>query len=195
MPYEPGGRPRRRDKRWLFTSSSSVQGQALSPTRAELPAEQAASTGKGETGAIGPRKRAQADFGARSYDVRQGQWLSPDPILAKYMAGKPVVGVYNPSNLGLYTYAWNNPVIVKDSDGRCPECTSSALRETPGESAAVNQGLSNLAKGAWNALVSNVSDTLTGLALNNAHPRSHYAAPSEAPPACGGENIERRRYI
>src|SRR5690606_22030317 len=33
------------------------------------------------------RKRAKRDFGARSYDARQGQWLSADPVLATYMKG------------------------------------------------------------------------------------------------------------
>ncbi|XYH97307.1 RHS repeat-associated core domain-containing protein [Sorangium sp. So ce1128] len=58
------------------------------------------------------------DYGARSYEPRLGVWLSPDPVLAEYMSGKLNSGVYRPINLGLYTYAWNNPVVFIDPDGR-----------------------------------------------------------------------------
>jgi RHS repeat-associated protein len=57
-------------------------------------------------------------FGARYYEPEIQMWLSPDPILASYMRGHVNDGVFQPRNLGLYTYAWNNPVILKDPDGR-----------------------------------------------------------------------------
>jgi RHS repeat-associated protein len=57
-------------------------------------------------------------FGARWYDPRQSQWISPDPILARYMTGDFGKGVYAPRNLGLYTYAWNSPTVYRDSDGQ-----------------------------------------------------------------------------
>ena len=57
------------------------------------------------------------DFGARQYDPRVGQWLSPDPILASYMQGGPNGGVYYPINLGLYSYVANNPVKYVDGNG------------------------------------------------------------------------------
>lgn len=56
-------------------------------------------------------------YGARYYDSHSANWLSPDPILASYVHGKPNSGVYAPGNLGLYTYAWNNPVKLVDTDG------------------------------------------------------------------------------
>ncbi|WP_437587639.1 RHS repeat domain-containing protein [Sorangium sp. So ce1000] len=59
-------------------------------------------------------------FGARYYDPRSSVWLSPDPVLARYMAGRVNGGVFRPANLGLYTYAWNNPVGMVDPDGRAP---------------------------------------------------------------------------
>ena len=45
-------------------------------------------------------------------------WLSPDPILRNYLKEKANGGVLEPKNLGLYTYAWNNPVVMHDPDGR-----------------------------------------------------------------------------
>jgi len=55
-------------------------------------------------------------FGARYYDPRTSVWQSADPILGKYLAGA-AGGVYESSNLGLYSYGRNNPVIFKDPDG------------------------------------------------------------------------------
>ncbi len=57
-------------------------------------------------------------FGARYYDPRTSVWQSPDPILASYMGGSPNGGVFNPMNLGVYTYSQNRPVILLDPDGR-----------------------------------------------------------------------------
>jgi RHS repeat-associated protein len=57
-------------------------------------------------------------FGARYLDPRRSNWLSPDPILGKYMRGGTSGGVFQPGNLGLYSYGWNNPVRIRDKDGR-----------------------------------------------------------------------------
>jgi RHS repeat-associated protein len=57
-------------------------------------------------------------YGARHYDARQGQWLSPDPILAQYMRGAPNAGVYTSINLALYTYTANSPVKYVDANGQ-----------------------------------------------------------------------------
>jgi RHS repeat-associated protein len=59
-------------------------------------------------------------FGARYYDPQIQMWLSPDPILASYMKGGPNGGVFKPANLGLYTYTWNNPVVLLDPNGLSP---------------------------------------------------------------------------
>ncbi|HXU63138.1 MAG TPA: RHS repeat-associated core domain-containing protein, partial [Polyangia bacterium] len=56
-------------------------------------------------------------FGARYFDPHADVWQSPDPILAEYMSGSPNGGVFHPRNLGLYTYGWNNPIIMLDPDG------------------------------------------------------------------------------
>lgn len=56
-------------------------------------------------------------YGARYYDPRVSIWASPDPILEKYLDGKPNDGVFAPLNLGLYTYAHQSPIIYNDPDG------------------------------------------------------------------------------
>ena len=43
-------------------------------------------------------------------------WQSTDPILASYMRRGPSGA--SPKNLGLYSYGWNNPVVMRDPDGR-----------------------------------------------------------------------------
>jgi len=66
-------------------------------------------------------------FGARYYDPRTSVWVSADPILEKYLPttneqGKQndgeAGGVFLSSNLNLYAYSHQNPVILFDPDGR-----------------------------------------------------------------------------
>jgi RHS repeat-associated protein len=57
-------------------------------------------------------------FGARYFDPRTSNWLSTDPILSSYMKGDPNGGAFEPKNLALYTYGWNNPFVMRDPDGR-----------------------------------------------------------------------------
>lgn len=57
-------------------------------------------------------------FGARYYDPRTSVWQSADPILDRYIAGAANGGVYRPANLALYSYSWNNPVALRDPDGK-----------------------------------------------------------------------------
>jgi len=56
-------------------------------------------------------------FGARYYDPRLSSWMSTDPILGSYMLGGPNGVVFQPRNLGTYTYAWNNPLGLLDPTG------------------------------------------------------------------------------
>ncbi|GEM_PF-1059634 len=55
--------------------------------------------------------------GARYYDAKLCRWISTDPILEKYLTGKPAGGVYDPSNLDLYSYVGNNPIVFIDPTG------------------------------------------------------------------------------
>jgi RHS repeat-associated protein len=57
-------------------------------------------------------------FGARYYDVRTSVWNAVDPILGSYLDGKRGMGgVFNPFNMGLYTYTHLNPIKYIDPDG------------------------------------------------------------------------------
>jgi RHS repeat-associated protein len=56
-------------------------------------------------------------YGARYYDPRTSVWQSPDPILDEYMDGKPNGGVFNPRNLHMFSYTYNNPVNLVDPNG------------------------------------------------------------------------------
>ena len=56
---------------------------------------------------------------ARYYDPRTSVWLSTDPILDDYLDGSPNNGVFEPVNLGLFTYVANSPVMYVDPDGLC----------------------------------------------------------------------------
>ncbi|MGF2734656.1 SpvB/TcaC N-terminal domain-containing protein [Marinobacter sp. DUT-1] len=60
-------------------------------------------------------------FGARYYDPRTSVWQSSDPIFNQYLNGQINGGVFNPRNLGLYSYTFNNPMIFVDPDGRAGE--------------------------------------------------------------------------
>ncbi len=57
-------------------------------------------------------------YGARYYDAKTSRWISTDPILESYLSGKPSGGVYDPSNLDLYSYVGNNPIKYIDPDGK-----------------------------------------------------------------------------
>jgi RHS repeat-associated protein len=57
-------------------------------------------------------------YGARYYDPRTSVWQSVDPMLETYLFGKRTGGVFFSANLSFYSYAYNNPVILIDPDGR-----------------------------------------------------------------------------
>jgi RHS repeat-associated protein len=54
-------------------------------------------------------------YGARYYDPQVQNWQSTDPMLASYVK---TGGIAAPRNLGLYSYSWNNPLVIRDPDGR-----------------------------------------------------------------------------
>ncbi|MGK3985797.1 SpvB/TcaC N-terminal domain-containing protein [Sorangium sp. So ce136] len=84
-------------------------------------------------------------FGARYYDGRQSQWLSPDPMVAQYFSGQPALGVYAPMNLSLYAYTGNNPTNYVDPNGQWIESAWDALSLGMGVVSLVD----NVQKGNW----------------------------------------------
>jgi RHS repeat-associated protein len=71
-------------------------------------------------------------YGARYLDPRTSRWISTDPAVGDYVPSAPVDdeakkrngnlpgmgGVFNVVNLHVYHYAGNNPVALRDPDGR-----------------------------------------------------------------------------
>ncbi|WP_437506793.1 Imm53 family immunity protein [Sorangium sp. So ce1099] len=84
-------------------------------------------------------------FGARFYDGRQSQWVSPDPMVAQYFGGGPALGVYAPRNLSLYAYAGNNPVNYVDHNGEYFESVWDGISLGLGIASLVD----NVAQGQW----------------------------------------------
>ncbi|WP_199693401.1 RHS repeat-associated core domain-containing protein, partial [Sorangium cellulosum] len=80
--------------------------------------------------------------GARSYEPRLGVWLSPDPVLAEYMAGKLNGGVYDPIHLGVYTYTRNNPLVFVDPTGMSETCADGVCESFTGPLDADEQRVS-----------------------------------------------------
>jgi len=68
-------------------------------------------------------------FGARYYDARLSMWVSTDPALSKFLPtgnkkkdkNLPAGGVFNQSNLTMYIYTSNNPIMYRDPDGKWDE--------------------------------------------------------------------------
>ncbi|WP_129356283.1 RHS repeat-associated core domain-containing protein [Sorangium cellulosum] len=84
-------------------------------------------------------------FGARYYDGRQSQWLSPDPMVAQYFGGGPALGVYAPINLSLYAYTGNNPTNYVDQNGMWLESAWDAFSLATGVVSLVD----NVQQGNW----------------------------------------------
>jgi RHS repeat-associated protein len=68
-------------------------------------------------------------YGARYYDPVLSRWISADPIFGQYLPTgdkqkdldlRGMGGVYNPINMGLYTYTHQNPITMVDLDGLEP---------------------------------------------------------------------------
>jgi RHS repeat-associated protein len=57
-------------------------------------------------------------YGARYYNPATSSWLSVDPpIFGEYLEGKHNGGVFNPSNLGVYNFVYQNPINNTDLQG------------------------------------------------------------------------------
>ncbi|MDH5731993.1 MAG: RHS repeat-associated core domain-containing protein, partial [Gammaproteobacteria bacterium] len=90
-------------------------------------------------------------FGARYYDPRVSTWISPDPILAKYLPTgnkdrdsnlSGMGGVFNSFNMNLYHYSGLNPARYVDPDGNAmfQPTSISALKKGNTMDAAMEEG-------------------------------------------------------
>jgi RHS repeat-associated protein len=113
-------------------------------------------------------------FGARYYDPRTSVWASVDPILGKYLptgnkdqdSNLPGMGgVFNPMNLGMFTYTQNNPVKFVDPDGNNagPVYISGPISSTDLQSG--NPVIDNTVLGAVNTAI-NTTNSIVNLGLN-----------------------------
>ena len=77
-------------------------------------------------------------YGARYYDPRVSLWLNVDPLVKEerfYLIPEedddtPLInggGVFNPMNQSVYSYTYNNPIMLNDPDGKCPTCIVGAV--------------------------------------------------------------------
>src|SRR5262249_18172563 len=55
--------------------------------------------------------------GARYLEPRFSKWISTDPALGDYLAGKTAGGLSAPVNFSPYVYGRNSPVVYVDADG------------------------------------------------------------------------------
>ena len=84
-------------------------------------------------------------YGARYYDPRTSVWQSADPVIGKYIGSDPDGlgngGVFNPRNLGLYSYSYHNPVVLRDPDGNCAMLCTGAIGAVIGAAIYVGRNL------------------------------------------------------
>lgn len=77
-------------------------------------------------------------YGARYYDPKVSLWLNVDPLVKEerfYLIPEedddtPLInggGVFNPMNQSVYSYTYNNPIMLNDPDGKCPTCIVGAV--------------------------------------------------------------------
>jgi RHS repeat-associated protein len=71
-------------------------------------------------------------FGARYLDPQVSRWVSPDPAFEDYLPNEGNVnlpgqgGVFNPININIYCYSWNNPLKYIDPYGFEPTIAEAA---------------------------------------------------------------------
>ncbi len=102
-------------------------------------------------------------YGARYYNPRESVWLSVDPpmLRGEYLGEKPTKllnnGVFNPKNLGVYSYAWNSPVVLRDPDG------NAVTPETVWDVINVAMGVASLAGNIATGNVAGAAADIAGL--------------------------------
>ena len=59
-------------------------------------------------------------YGARYFDPRTSAWQNPDPALGKNFNRQSAGNRFDPRNLNTFGYAYQNPLVLVDPDGREP---------------------------------------------------------------------------
>jgi RHS repeat-associated protein len=107
-------------------------------------------------------------YGARYYDPRLTLWENPDPILGKYLDGKPNGGIYNPFNLGNYGYVSQNPLRLVDPDGKVAiedDLVVGAIGAVIGIGGQVVEDISHGKRSTWQAYLGSAVGGAVGLDL------------------------------
>ncbi|MFO0449580.1 MAG: RHS repeat-associated core domain-containing protein, partial [Pseudomonadota bacterium] len=127
------------------------------------------------------------DFGARLYNTRLGKWLATDPLLREY----PM--------LSSYQYSGNNPVFLKDPDGKKIIPTGDGQTSSPEVSSQVLHTYFTTAFGVTIADLFMSSDYGGGLgafsASGNTQRREKFAADFNAAIASVGDDYLRSLAI
>ncbi|MDM4719572.1 SpvB/TcaC N-terminal domain-containing protein [Micromonospora sp. WMMA1363] len=63
-------------------------------------------------------------YGARYYNPRTQLWASADPALPDYLDKDIAGGITETRNLAVYTYTYNNPILLIDPSGKWPKMPS-----------------------------------------------------------------------
>jgi len=110
-------------------------------------------------------------FGARYYDQRTSVWASVDPILGQYLPtgnskhdqNLPGGGVFSTTNLNLYHYSGQNPIVYVDPNGLVKLSVEAWAKATAGKWEITNSNASfsyDFRDKKWTA---SVSQTMAGL--------------------------------
>jgi len=97
--------------------------QGLLPEKVQHPTTKTANSGL-----------ARVFYGVRYLDSKTSRWISADPAMGEYIPQAPINdeakknnknlpgmgGIYNTVNMHVYHYAGNNPVVMRDPDGKTP---------------------------------------------------------------------------
>jgi len=112
-------------------------------------------------------------FGARYYDARISRWISTDPAFQKFLPtgdkqhddNLPAGGVFKPSNLGMYVYTSNNPLMYIDPDGQWDERIHRGSEKKGTLRWAQDVGFSNTEANRIAAACNNVDSIMSGLSF------------------------------
>ena len=100
-------------------------------------------------------------YGARYYNPRVSNWLSVDPIALwqpvqeteHYILGQHNGGYFNPQNMSVYGYTYQNPIVYVDPNGKQNYSTklNAEIGRIEHRTGLVVEGFKDNAKSAWDS--------------------------------------------